>query len=269
METLGIITNDQSGVFQRQVIAGVCDLAETAGYQVVIDSLIENPEHEVTMTPEQVDGILIIANPVPLRFLEALHQAGKPLALVSEYHTNLPIPAVVFNNAQGIRALVKHLVEDCRRRHLLFVRGIPTQYDAIQREQAFQQEIMRYNLPAMRLLPGEFDPDLAAASIRTVLEQGAQFDAVIAADYLMAEAVVTTLQQAGISVPGQISVVGFGDAPEAEQAGLTTVAANVRELGQRSARQLIHQMKGLSIRGVTTLSVELVIRATSDPQKLD
>ena len=265
MQTLGIITNDQTGVFQRQVIAGVCDIAEPAGYAVRLDALVENPGGKVTLTPQQIDGLLIIANPVTPEFLQKFYNAHKPISLVSDHEPELPIPGVVFNNAQGIRALVRHLVEDCQRRQLIFVRGIPQQYDAKQREQAFRQELMRYNLPAARFLPGDFDPPLAAASIRSALQAGETFDAVIAADYLMAEAVAETLREANIRVPQDVSVAGFGDAPEAEAAGITTVAANVRELGQRSARQLIHQMKGLSIRGLTTLSVELVIRQTSEP----
>ena len=59
-----------------------------------------------------------------------------------------------------------------------------------------------------------------------------------------------------------MSVVGFGDAPEAETAGLTTVAADIVEQGRRAARQLISQQQGTRITGVTVLSVRLMIRET-------
>jgi LacI family transcriptional regulator len=73
---------------------------------------------------------------------------------------------------------------------------------------------------------------------------------------------VEVLAQHGLRVPADVSVVGFGDAPEAEAAGLTTVAADIVEQGRRTARQLISQQQGTRITGVTVLSVRLVIRQT-------
>lgn len=75
------------------------------------------------------------------------------------------------------------------------------------------------------------------------------------------------IQAAGLRVPEDVAVVGFGDGPEAARAGLTTVAADVVELGRRGARQLIGQIEGLRIRGLTLLSTELVERATTLPQR--
>ena len=76
---------------------------------------------------------------------------------------------------------------------------------------------------------------------------------------LMALAVQEQLQAMQIRVP----VVGFGDGTEAAQSGLTTVAANITELGQRGARQLMGQIDGLKIQGITLLSVDLIVRESS------
>ncbi|MBZ0307066.1 MAG: substrate-binding domain-containing protein, partial [Anaerolineae bacterium] len=175
---------------------------------------------------------------------------------------HLPIPVVISNNIQGISELVRHLVIRCQRRKIVFIRGIQGQVDAYEREDAFRRDLLRHNLdiPDSYFLEGEFSPGTAALAIREFLKTGAAFDAVLSADYLMAIAAKETLEAQHIRIPEQVSVVGFGDAPEAEKYGLTTVAADVRELGRRAAYQLISQMNGLAIRGVTTLSVELVIR---------
>jgi DNA-binding LacI/PurR family transcriptional regulator len=83
---------------------------------------------------------------------------------------------------------------------------------------------------------------------------------VIAADYVMGIAALETLLNARISVPGAVSVVGYGDDQAAEVAGLTTVSANIRELGQRAARQIISQIDGMHISGTTTINVKLIVR---------
>ncbi len=266
MSKLGVITNNQHEVFQRAVIAGIRQVAAQHGYAVVVDSCAEDPENPrgITLDPTDVAVILVIANVAPEPYLLNLHRMGKPLSLVSHQAAHIAIPSVMSNNDQGIVELVKHLVTRCHRRDLVFIRGLMDQNDGRQREIVFRQELMRYNLrvPETHFLRGDFSPLVAAESVRALLDSGDFFDAVIASDYVMGIAALDVLRAGGIAVPQDVSVVGFGDAPEAESAGLTTVAASVGELGACAARQLLSQIKGLRISGVTMLSVQLIVRET-------
>ena len=108
-----------------------------------------------------------------------------------------------------------------------------------------------------------------AASVAQLVAERRDFDAVLGSDYLMALGAVDALTAVGVRVPEEVSVVGFGDAPEAEAAGLTTVAADVVDLGRRAARQLIGQIRGMKIRGQTLLSAELCERNTSRSRATD
>jgi LacI family transcriptional regulator len=262
-QRVGIITNDHSGVFQRLIIQGFGDIAAPQGFACEVRDVTHATAAQ-TLAEEAFSGVLVIANAVPDTVLIDLYAQGRPLSLVSHQVRQEPIPSVMFNSAQGIRLLFEYVVVNCQRSQLVFVGGIAGQSDAAQREAAFRQELLRYNIsvPEDHFLCGDFWPEKAVAALRAFLDAGHTCDGIIAADYMMAAAVVRALRDWGISVPQQVSVVGFGDAPDAERAGVTTVAANVRELGQRAAYQLISQMKGLTMRGVTTLSVELVIRET-------
>lgn len=262
---IGVITNNQHMIFQRLVIAGCRSIAELQGYSVVVDSLAENPDESrpVSLDPRDVDGFLVVANAAPHEFLRQVHSLGKPVSLVSHRIDELPIPSVVFNNVQGIRELMRHLIVDCKRSKLVFIRGIAEQFDSIQREHTFEQELMRYNLKDACYIRGDYSAEIAVESLRRLITEGHAFDGIIAADYVMARAVVSALREMGINVPEQVSVVGFGDAPETRAAGITTVAADVEELGERACRQLISQIQGLRILGLTTLSVRLIVRDTS------
>lgn len=260
MQTIGVITNDQHGVFQQRVIEGIHEVSKN--YHVVIDSYAENASEPrpIMLNPSEIDGLIGIANAAPESYLQAAYQAGVPVSLISHQTTGFPV--VMSNNAQGIAALVEHLITRCYRKNIVFIRGIPEQIDADQREEAFRRELLRYDRDVIEdyFLRGDFTPSIAVDSLQNFIETGILFDAVISSDYLMAKAIIETLTKNNIHVPTQVSVVAFGDAPEAEQAGLTTVAADVKELGRRATYQLMSQMNGLAIRGVTTLSVELVIR---------
>lgn len=262
-QQIGIITNDQTGVFQRLIIQGFTDIAGPAGFPLAVRDVTHANAAQI-LADEAVGGALVIANAVPDGVLVELYRQGRPLSLVSHQVQQEPIPGVMFNSAQGIRLLFEHLLLNCRRTRLVYVGGIPQQSDAALREAAFRQELLRHNLtlPEAHFLCGDFSAAAAADALRAFLRAGHTCDGIIAADYMMAIAVVRALRDQGISVPQQVSVVGFGDAPAAQQAGMTTVAADVRELGQRAAHQLVSQMQGLTIRGITSLSVELVIRQT-------
>lgn len=265
--TIGIITNNPYEVFQRDVIAGAREIAYRDGYEVQVAQVSEPPTYagDIPLDWEQLAGALIIANVLPDAVLYDLHERRVLLSLVSHQAPGGYIPGVMPNNRQGIAMLMEHLVVACRRTKPVFIQGYMTQNDGIQRSMAFEQEVMRYNLPVPDdfYLQGDFTPAVATKSMQRFLANSHDFDAVVAADYLMAEAAMNVLKSAGQRIPEDVAVVGFGDGPEAARAGLTTVAADVVELGRRGVRQLIGQIEGLRIRGLTLLSTKLVERETA------
>ncbi len=264
--TIGIITNDPAGIFQQAVIAGAQAAAESQGYDIVIFSSAIDPRCATELLPEYdaLTGVLAIANAASDFVLSSLRRSGKPISLVSHRAQDSAIPVVTTSNSQGIAELVKHLIVGCKRHELAFIRGIPDQVDACERETAFRHEMLRYgyHVPESRFFRGEFAAGVAAESVAAAIQRGERFDGLIASDYIMSIAATQTLRAAGIDVPGTVSVVGFGDDKAAETFGLTTAAAGVTELGACAARQLIAQIRGLQISGVTTLSVRLMIRET-------
>ncbi|MFZ4814482.1 MAG: LacI family DNA-binding transcriptional regulator [Phototrophicaceae bacterium] len=263
MSVIRILTHDPDATFQRRVIAGVKSAAHPRGMSVQV----ETPPSSALFAAlsDQPEGLLVIANAVSSAILRHINEQGRAVTLVSHRVQGLAIPSVMFNNAQGMGLLVRHLLHDCGRRQLVFVRGIAEQIDAIQREAAFRNEIMRHgiNPDSLRYLSGEFSPAVAAESVMMLLRERVSFDAVIAADYLMANAITDVLRGQGIAVPEQVAVVGFGDTPEATDANLTTVKANVEALGYHAGLQLISQVNGARIGGVTSLAVQLLVRGSS------
>ncbi len=264
MPTLATIIGPPN-VYQSAVIAGIESVTTEQGYEM---RLFAGDERDHVLETPDLSGVLVVVNTASDALLGTIKRAGLPISLIAHQVPHLPIPVVMSNNPEGIAALMQHLVVKCKCRAPVFVRGLIVQNDAIERERAFRQELIHYHLrvPESHYLRGDFEPDIAADSIRQFVASGISFDAVVVSDYMMAIAVTQALRAAGCAVPGQVSVVGFGDAPEAEAAGLTTVAANILELGASAARQLISQINGVQITGVTMLGVRLVVRETSCPE---
>lgn len=253
---IGVITNDATNIFQRQVIAGIRTIADQRGYAVTIES---HTHPNSTLNHDAVAGILVIANVLPDADLRDLYASGKPLSLVSHRVRYTPIPAVIPDNTGGICALVDYLVARGKRK-IAFIQGDMNQNDGIERTNAFRRQLMRHNIPIDErlFLRGDFEPSIARQSMRTFLSKEIAFDAVAGADFLLAITARDVLLEAGRA--DGVCVVGFGDGIEAAQANLTTVGVDVEQLGIRATRQLIGQIEGLKMCGITILSTAIVER---------
>ena len=86
-------------------------------------------------------------------------------------------------------------------------------------------------------------------AVRRLLEQGDAFDAVFAVTDLIAIGAMRALQEAGLRVPDDVSVVGFDDMPLAEYVtpGLTTVQQNARMAGAGLVEGIVNLIQGKSV----------------------
>lgn len=268
--TVIALANNVSGVFQQSVLQGAQKLLAEKSLSVEtveVGGVTDRTELRTLMQSiaHRAAGLLVISSAVGDEELQIATSNGAVATLVSHHPQALELPTMMFDNDQGIRQLMRHVVIDCGRRKPVYIGGDALQLDGQERERAFLDEAVRYGLrvPPANLLTADFTPRRAGEALAKFVAAGGEFDAVIAADYLMALAAQSTLREAGLRVPEDVSVVGFGDGPEAEAGGVTTVAADVVELGTRAARQLVAQLGGRRLTGRTLLSTHLVRRASS------
>jgi DNA-binding LacI/PurR family transcriptional regulator len=73
---------------------------------------------------------------------------------------------------------------------------------------------------------------------------------------------IDAARAAGLAVPGQLSVVGFDDAPAATQRGLTTIHQPLVDKGRAAGRMLLEAIEGGTPADVT-LPTELVVRGST------
>lgn len=254
-----LVARDAGGVFQAGVQQGAREVLEADGLTL-----------EVLDTPTGIEalagatGVIALMNVLSAEDLLALDGQGIRLTLVSHSLPDGNLPAVMHDNRQGMGQLLAYLFADRGCTRPLLLGGEPTQLDAIEREAAFREDLMRRGIDpdSCAAVTGDFDPRVAAERFEAYLGQGTAFDSVIAADFLMAIAILPVLERHGL---GHLPIAAFGDGPEAAAAGITTVAADVVELGRRAARQLLGQLPGRNpgrpLSGTTVLATELIRRS--------
>ncbi|MGX5694753.1 LacI family DNA-binding transcriptional regulator [Agromyces soli] len=144
----------------------------------------------------------------------------------------------------------------------------------VDRLNGFVRALDEAGLPSDLVENGDFTVEGAAAATRRLLDRAgdgsdgrpAGIDALFVASDLMATGVLPVLAERGLSVPGDVAVVGFDDSPAALRAGvpLTTVAQPSEEQGSLMAELLIRLIAGdESVPRQTILPTALVVRESA------
>jgi len=162
------------------------------------------------------------------------------------------------DNLQGGRRATSHLVRLGRKR-IVFLGG--TDPEAMQRRRGYLDALAEGGLEAdpQLIVPVEFDLDSAEALIGRLLRSGVAFDAIFAASDLMALGAMRALRREGISVPQDVSIVGYDDMMLARLStpALTTIRQDTKEAGRLLVSQILEPHTGYF---PERLSTELIVR---------
>jgi LacI family transcriptional regulator len=172
---------------------------------------------------------------------------------------------VDIDNASGIGQAMQHLFNLGHTR-IAHLTGSPIGQTTQARLEAYHACLRSANLPIRNELiwDGLFTDMGGYRATRRALEQGLEFTAILSASDEMALGAIAALQDAGLRVPLDISVVGFDgfSAGSHSTPPLTTVRQPVREVGHTAADLLVETLRGKPKRQVI-LPVELVVRSSS------
>ena len=218
------------------------------------------------------DGILVLAGSlsnhsgVPA-FCRWLQRFGKvPLLCIG---LEIPDqPSVFVDNGTGAYAAIQHLIAKHGRRKIACFRGPLHSAEAEQRYAAYVRALTDHGLtvdPQMTLLCPSFGREDGHAAIASLFgERGKQLsdlDAIVCVNDDVALGAMEALSRRGTSIPEQIAIVGFDDAPNARAANppLTTVNQRVELQGYTAGRELVEALEtGSALRSHRLDSQEVV-----------
>ena len=192
--------------------------------------------------------------------------AGRSLPLVV-WGAQLPHQSyctVGSDNAEGGLIGTAHLLQSGSRR-VVFL-GDPLLPEVGFRHRGYLEAHRARNLPVFPdlLQPVAFDADAGRAAISSLCERGVQFDGVFACSDVLASSAIQALHHHGLSVPRDVSVVGFDDSPLAAHTNppLTTVRQPIVQGGRELVDLLLRLIEG-SPEPCRLLPVELVVRGST------
>ncbi len=180
--------------------------------------------------------------------LERLVQQGTHFVRWGPVLTSEPGVSVGSDNSQGGYDVTRHLLAQGRRR-IAFLGHATTHYpDFFDRYRGYERALLEARVPTSTALQVDAftTEDAGFQATRELQMRGVEFDAVVAASDLIAIGALRALQESGLDVPRDVSVVGFDDIPAASHTNppLTTVVQDTRRAGDLLVETLLRQIAG-------------------------
>lgn len=240
------ITNPFYPAFQR----GIQDTVNRYGYDLVMYNTDGNADRERkcldSLRQGRVDGIVgvffhvrsndllpLIEHQIPIVRLEAREKAPSELALDNIYIDNV---------AASDRAVSFLIAKGHRRIAMLTSYEGPARFRARGYRQALETHQIVFDEALLSY--GAYSEDGGYQAMSNLLQQRLRPTAIFAADDLMALGAIVAIREYGLSIPGDIAVMGFDDIPTAKLVypSLTTVAQFQRDVGRRAAEMVMERL---------------------------
>ena len=244
-------------------------------YQTLICCTSENLEHEARyvsmLLSQRVDGVIVASAFGDDAHFSAFAEADVPLVAIDRDLGRFADHVVTADHVAGGQLMVQHLTGLGHRR--IAAIGAPAHSQSIQvRLQSIRNELAKDGLEPCAVALGEEHTFSAAYHMaRSIIEKDAEVTAIIGMTDVAAIAAIHAVHDCGLSVPGDISVIGFDDLPEAAYVipALTTVSQPIREIGEHAARvieaAIAQRRQPDEVKGevVTRMPVRLVERQST------
>ena len=265
--TIGVVSVYAAYYGPAKTLFGVEEAARAADHAVVFVAVEQVDRATMRaaldhLVEAEVDGIVVIA-PTPAA-VAAVAALAPEVPLVVTQALASDLPSVLIDQARGARLATAHLL-DLGHRTVHHVRGPETWFEADARARGWAEELGRRGAVVAPALGGDWSAESGyRAGQRLAADAGVT--AVFAANDPMALGILRALHEAGRAVPGEVSVVGFDDIPEAGYVvpPLTTVHQDFAEVGRRCLQLLTDLLAGGGARPVV-VEPALVARASTAP----
>ena len=267
----GYFTSVMSGVVQE--LTGAHYFYFTACHDWKRDLIDKYPR---MLVERAVDGFLLLNTP-------ADHiEVPVPVVAISAHSAVENVTNIVLDHRLAIEQALTHL-HALGHRRIAFMRGPRAIPDSEFRWESIQQVAREMNLKIDPALVNRIDsagwsmkdgyhpmaPEIGYKPMRALLEKTRDFTAIFCFNDIAAIGAIRALKDAGVSVPGEVSVVGFDDIQSAAYStpSLTTVRQPLLEMGKRGAQILLDRIANRENRypAEIVMAPELVIRESTGP----
>ncbi|OMQ21867.1 LacI family DNA-binding transcriptional regulator [Serratia oryzae] len=269
--TLGLATTELALHAPSQIASAIKTQANQMGFNVVI-SMVEDLSVQACrsaineLLAQRVDGLLINVS-LSTEDSHAIVQAcGEVPALFLDVDPASEVSSILFDPHEGARQGVEHVVA-LGHREIALITGPLVSISARLRYQGWLATLAEHQLEPCSVLHGDWSAVSGYQLTGQILNLPKHPTAILVANDQMALGVLRALQEYGLQIPAQVSVVGYDDTEDSAcyYPPLTTIKQDFRMLGQESVKHLVQCLEGRNRpqAGSLRLATRLVQRHTT------
>jgi DNA-binding LacI/PurR family transcriptional regulator len=266
---LGVVSIGTSQYGPATTLFGIAEAAREAGYATSLVSLaVIDRQHMKTaldqLVADSVAGIIVLASVSGAVTAVQGLSPDVPLVLF-EPGVHDGVTSVSVDETLGARLATRHLLAQGHA-SVWHVSGPDGWLGTDARIRGWRAELAAARRVAHEVITGDWS-SASGYQAGQVIARDPEITAVFAANDQMALGILLALREHGRAVPGEVSVVGFDDIPDAAfyQPPLTTVKLDFTEVGRRCVGRLLELIRGEALEPKPPIPPALVVRSSTGP----
>lgn len=260
-------TGTSAGFFY-ETVRGVNGVVKD-GYNLVVRG-IDDYEHFRSIHRKSFDGVIVMSqSSKDDPFLHHLGEAGIPHIVLNRKVEGLKAVNILSDDAHGAYRVVRHMIEQGHRR-IAIIEGKENFHSTIERKEGYLQALAQYGLERAEgyEIRGSYDLKSGYNAMRKLLQLDSAPTGVFCMNDDMAVGAIKAVHDAGLKVPGDVSVAGFDDSMFSAflSPALTTVKRPIEEISRQGAEMLLGCIDRKQLVPETVyLRTDLVVRESVQP----
>lgn len=274
--SVGLILADVANPFFGALASGVESTLTQQGFGVLLASSGNNVDEEQRllrlMAQKQVDAVIMASSAASGDHINEAIARGMRIVLVDSELPDVDADTVVVDNQSAAHSAIEHLLELGHRDIAIITGQLQASFDR-ERLAGYQQALSARGLKALKRLTlcGNSSFEGGHAAVTALLRKRANVSAIFATNNLMSMGAITALLEAGVSIPDDISLIGFDDMEwyPIFKPAISAVAQPAYELGQMAAQRLLQRFAADSVLATerVMLATQLILRASTAPPR--
>jgi LacI family transcriptional regulator len=269
-DSVGVLVPELNAPFFGDLMQAVESTLRTADKHVIISvgrNCLETEKDAVEfLISRNCDALIMHAEALSDEYLLELNQSKLPVALVNRQVEGLPEACTSLDNEKGGYLATRHLLE-LGHKDIAYISGPTDKCDASLRLEGHKRALSEAGLPInpQLIFNGDYSEEDGKIGLLELMARDVPFTALVCANDWMASGAISCARDLGMSLPHDLSVVGFDDVVFAHHVfpRLTTVSNPIAEMAEMSAKYILNKVYGQANNVQLYFEPSLVVREST------
>ncbi|MGN8653251.1 LacI family transcriptional regulator [Blautia obeum] len=249
-KTIGVVIPELNNTFCAEIITGMEDILRSHGYATIVcdcrtDKKLEREAIEFLIR-RRVDGVINMPVDEEGNHLKKFQRTGKPIVLIDRKIQGISCDSVLVDNKKAAEDAVRQFIERGHR-YIGIIGGPKGIFTAQERMAGYYRALEKAGIPVRESLicHGDYTIQGGVRSLEELVQKNPDMTAVFVTNYEMTMGAMIGVNELGIQIPEQLSVIGFDNLQFARACNpkLTIVSQPTDGIAREVARIMLEHLE--------------------------